>query len=194
MSRLGRRQPFKPVLSRLIAYSPAPPIGTQTVVSKVAVSQSAEQHARLRGHVTLPRLIQYAPSIPPPIKPVIVSALIANERHAAHRVFGPKLTGLMKYQAPASQPPIGKNRILSFAAIDTAVIRYHRLYHPFFENPILQTGSLTTPFLPLIRRDPKAPPVLRGFTERVTNILNALMRSGQLVQTGPDDWEIRPKQ
>lgn len=192
MARLGRRQPFKPILSRLIAYSPAtPPSGTQTVVS-IAVERSAEQHARQNGHVTLPQLIRFAPSVPPPIKSFIVSALRPNENHARHRQFGPKLTGLMQYQAPASQPPIGKNRILSFAAIDTAVIRYHRLYHPFFENPILETGSLTTPFLPLIRRDPKAPPVLRGFTERVTNILNSLMRSGQLVQTGPDDWEIRP--
>jgi hypothetical protein len=136
-------------------------------------------------------LIQFAPpSAGPPVGTSKMVSAVQRDRRFSQRSFQPVLRGLIQYQPPAAQPPIGKNRLVSFASIQSAEINYHRHRHPWRAFPITVLRSATTPFLPLIRRDPKAPAVLRGFTERVTNILNALMRAGELVQDGADGWHI----
>lgn len=44
--------------------------------------------------------------------------------------------------------------------------------------------------VPLLSRDPSMAPVLRRFTDIVSGVFNSLTRSGQLIQTGPAEFQI----
>ena len=56
-------------------------------------------------------------------------------------------------------------------------------------NPVPVPPSIGNLFA-LMRRDPQTPEVLRGFTERVSSVFNALIRTNQLIQTGKEAWKI----
>lgn len=190
MARLGRRQPFPPIINKgLIRYQPAvaPVASKPFVVSSVRINHRPVTFT----HVINNGLIRFQVSSPPVAsRPFIVSFGATESRNPHRPFFFPVIIrGLIRYQpAPVTAPIPRRSYVISQISHDEAARRVHVLARSF---------SIVTPNVPL--PVPRVRPKIkikhdetlttsrgRGHEQQIAKIMNELARSGQVIGSVSD--------
>ena len=140
MARLGRRQPFKPIFGRLIAYSPAQsPVGRSLVVSRNAVQASLILHQRIFG----PIKSTYA-KYQPPSPQTVVNVLSDQSVQTARQRYGQCFPPIFQKRPIAGQPAPPRAYTVSRQSVEESSRLHHRPYHPLY-NRLIQYAQPQAP-------------------------------------------------
>lgn len=140
MARLGRRQPFAPIIKRLILFqaaAPTPPVAAKPMVLSLVAIGAAR---RPRTSIVSKTLIQFQPAAAAPVasKPLVVSfAAIKAARRPKHSVIFNRLT-----RFPPVLPVAAKPFIVNFVAIKT---KPPKIFRPTIRRVIQYAAPASTP-------------------------------------------------
>jgi hypothetical protein len=101
---------------------------------------------------------------------------------------------LIRYQPPPPQPPVSSSQYFVMDAVKEAVLR-HRLYRVRPNvRPAKPVNIISTGTLPLVAKlnDNSSHRELVRFTEKISTIINSLIRRGYLKQSDVTEWFIDP--